>query len=88
MSPLTQHIDIFPLTISFFFFFFLKSQGVGGHFPIHSYGDILSLLLLQRVYLKNACVLRELECVTPSLDWGAAGTLEKESSSAGFVTSR
>ena len=33
----------------------------------------LSLLLLQRVYLKNACVVRELQCVTSSLEWGAAG---------------
>ena len=50
----------------------------------NSYGDILPLLLLQCMYLKNVCVVRELQCVTPSLDWRAAGTLEKEFSSAGF----
>ena len=33
----------------------------------------LSLIFLQRDYLKNACVLRELECVTSSLECRAAG---------------
>ena len=44
--------------------FFLKFKEFGMRFSFHSYGDILSFVCATCVYLKNACVLRELECVT------------------------
>ena len=55
---------------------FLKNhRGFGGVFLFILMGTFSSssLLLLQHVYLKDACVVRELECVTSSLEWGAAG---------------
>ena len=55
--------------------FFKNHRGLGGIFPFIPMGtsSSLSLLLLQHVYLKNACVVHELQCVTSSLEWGAAG---------------
>ena len=55
--------------------FFFNCRGLGGVFPFILMGtsSSLSLLLLQCVYLKNACVVPELQCMTSSLEWGAAG---------------
>ena len=54
---------------------FKNSRGFGGVFPCILMGTFssLSLLLLQRVYLKNACVLPQLDCVTSLLQCRAAG---------------
>ena len=49
-------------------------MSLGGVFPFILMGTFssLALVLLQHVYLKNACVVHELECMTSSLEWGAA----------------
>ena len=66
-----HHIDIWALPLQFF----SKIAGVWEAFS-HSFlwGHFhRALLLLQHMYLKNACVLRQLECVTSSLECRAAG---------------
>ena len=63
MSLLTPHIDIWVITITVFF----KNRTIlGGIFPfiLMETFSSLALLLLQRVYLKNACVVREPESIS------------------------
>ena len=55
-------------------FFFRIRSSLGSVLPFILMGTIRSLaVFLQRVYLKNECVLRETECVTSSLQGRAAG---------------
>ena len=72
MSPLDQNIDTWAITITVFS---QSGRSLGGVFPFIRMGTFSSLgpVLLQCVYLKNACVLSELECVTSLLEWRAAG---------------